>query len=89
MDISKQRALVRKAVTARKQQEQALGLAPNVGPKNTLKRKPNAKVDHPSKKGTSPLIGEQQQKDLSPPPPRHGTGKGLMMGKAPIAPDPI
>lgn len=63
-----------------------LGLAPNVGSKATLKRKPNAKDNHPSKKGMSPPIGEQQQKAPSPFPPRHGAKKGLMTGKGPIAP---
>ena len=52
MDIGRQRALVRKVATARKQQEHALGLAPNVGPKATLKRKLNTKDDRPSKKET-------------------------------------
>ena len=52
MDIGRQKALVRKVATARKQQEHALGLAPNVGPKATLKRKPNTKDDRPSKKET-------------------------------------
>jgi len=30
-----------------------------MGPKTTIKRKPNTKDDCPSKKGTGPLIGEQ------------------------------
>ena len=50
--------MVRKATAARKQQEQTLGLAPNVGPKTTLKRKSNTKDDCPSKKVIGPLIGE-------------------------------
>ena len=58
MDIGRQKALVRKATATRKQQEQTLGLAPNVGPKTTLKRKPNTKDDCPSKKVIGPLIGE-------------------------------
>ncbi|KAK9988192.1 hypothetical protein SO802_028431 [Lithocarpus litseifolius] len=37
-----------------------------------------------------PLIGEQQQKALSPlPPPCHEAEKGLMTGKGPIAPSPV
>ena len=52
--------LVRKAATTCKQQEQASGSTPNVALKATLKRKNNAKDDRSSKKGTGPLIGEQQ-----------------------------
>ena len=68
MDIGRQKALVRKAVAARKQQEQASRLAPNVCPKATLKRKPNTKDDHPSKKGMGPLI-ESNSKRLRRPLP--------------------
>ncbi|KAK9986895.1 hypothetical protein SO802_031846 [Lithocarpus litseifolius] len=89
IDIGRQRALVRTAVATHKQQEQGSGSAPNMGPKTTLKRKPNAKDDCPSKKGTSSLIGEQQQKAPSPSPFRHGTRKGLMTGKGPVAPDHV
>nr|POE71624.1 hypothetical protein CFP56_38670 [Quercus suber] len=42
------------------------------------------------KKGMGALMGEQQQKAPSPPlPPHHGAKKGLMMGKAPVAPSPV
>ena len=82
--------LVRKATTASKQKEQALGSAPNVAPKATLKRKNNAKEDRPSKKGTGQPIGEQQLKASLPPPPlRHGAEKGLMTRKGPVTPGPI
>ena len=61
------------------------GSALNVGFRTTLKRKPNVKDDRPLKKGTGPLIGEQQQKAPLPlPPPRHGAMKGLMAWKIPI-----
>ena len=50
---------MRKVAIARKQQEQASRSAPNVGPKVTLKRKPNTKDDRPLKKGMGPLIEEQ------------------------------
>ena len=80
---------MRKVAIARKRQEQASRSAPNVGPKATLKRKPNTKDDHQLKKGMGPLIGEQQQKTPSPPPPRHGSGKGLMTGKRHVDPDPV
>ena len=43
---------MRKVAIARKRQEQASRSAPNVGPKATLKRKPNTKDDRPSKKET-------------------------------------
>ena len=89
MDIGKQRALVRKPAAARKQQEQASGSASNVGLKAILKRKPNTKDDRLSRKRMGPLIGEQQQKASSPPPARHGVGKGLMTGKGPVGPNPI
>ena len=89
MDIGKQRALVRKAAAACKQQEQASRSAPNVGLKAILKRKPNTKDDHLSKKRMGPLIGEQQQKASSPPSPHHGVGKGLMTGKGPVGPNPV
>ena len=53
MDTRRQKALVRKANTTRKQQQQALP---------TLKRKNIAKDNCPSKKGTCQLIGEQHSK---------------------------
>ena len=80
---------MRKAAAACKQQEQASRSAPNVGHKAIHKRKPNTKDDRPSKKGTGPLIEEQQQKALSPIPPCHEAGKGLMTRKGPVALDPI
>ena len=89
MDIGRQRVLVRKAAAAHKQQEQASGSTPNMGPKAILKRKLNTKDDYLAKKGTGPLIGEQQQKAPLPPPPRHGSRKGLMTGRGPVAPNPI
>ena len=80
---------MRKAAAAHKQHKQASGSTPNVGPKAILKRKLNTKDDYLAKKGTGPLIGEQQQKALLPPPARHGSGKGLMTGRGPVAPNPI
>ena len=61
-----------------------------MGPRVAQKRKSIAKDGHPSKKGTGPSVIDQQQKSLSPPsPPYHGVGKGLMMGKGLVVPDPI
>nr|POE75054.1 hypothetical protein CFP56_15843 [Quercus suber] len=61
-----------------------------MAPKATFNRKNNTKDDRLSKKGTGQLIREKQRKALSsPPPPRHGAGKGLMTGKGLIAPSPI
>ena len=55
------------------------------------KRKINAKDERPAKKVTGPSIGadrrDQQQK--SPPPPRHGVGKGLMTAYGPVVPSSI
>ena len=59
MDAERQKALVRKATVACKQQDQASGSTPNVALKATLKRKNNAKDAHLPKKGTGPLIKEQ------------------------------
>ena len=59
MDARRQRALVRKVATTRKQQEQGLGSTPNVALKATLKRKNNAKDHHLLKKEMGLLIGEQ------------------------------
>ena len=80
---------MRKAVAACKQEEQASRSTPNVGHKAIHKRKPNTKDDRPSKKGTGPLIEEQQQKALSPIPSCHEAGKGLMTRKGLVALDPI
>lgn len=79
MDAGKQRAMVRKSTAVCKKQGGTLASAFKMGPKVAPKRKNNAKDDHPSKKGTGPSVGDQQQK--SPPPIRHGVGKGLMTGK--------
>ena len=51
--------LVRKAATAREQQEQASRSTPNVALKATLKRKNDAKDDYSPKKRTGPLIRNQ------------------------------
>ena len=52
-----------------------------------IKRKTTDKVDHPAKKPkvvTSPTVGETPLTTKLPPPPRHGTGKGLMTTKGPV-----
>lgn len=59
MDAERQKALVRKATAACKQQDQASRSTPNVALKATLKRKNNAKDAHLPKKGIGPLIKEQ------------------------------
>ena len=90
MDAKRQRVLVRKAIAVCKQKKQESGLAPNVAPKSTLKKKNNAKEDHSSKKRMGQPIWEQQPKASLPPPPfRHEAEKGLMTGKGLVAPSPI
>lgn len=85
MDIGRQRALIRKSATARKQQGEASASAPKVVLKAINKRKSEAEDDRPPKKGTGPSTRDQQRK--SPPPPHYGVGKGLMTGKGPIVSD--
>lgn len=83
---------MRKVIVARKQQRLASGSTPEGANKATLKRKSNSKNgkdDRLLKKGTGPSVGIPQQKPPSPPPPRHGAGKGLMMGNRLVVPDPI
>ena len=50
-------ALIRKSAVACKQQGEASGSTPKVAPKVALKRKNDAKDDHPPKKGTSQSVG--------------------------------
>ena len=81
--------LVRKSA-ARKQPGEALASAPKVGLKVAQKRKSNAKDGRLSKKVMGLSIRDQQQKSPSPlPPPHHGVGKGLMIGKGLFALDPV
>lgn len=68
MDVGRQRALVRKAAAAHKQQGQGLGSTPKGATKATLKRKndgKDSKDDCQPKKGTSLSVGNYQQKSPS------------------------
>ena len=61
MEVGRQKALVRKAATARKQQQQdgSSALAFKVVIKGTLKRNNDGEDDHPNKKGTGPNINDK------------------------------
>ena len=63
-------------------------LAGGTGPiKPFIKRKMTDKVDHPAKKPKvviSPTVRETPPSANLPPPPYHGTDKGLMTAKGPI-----
>lgn len=67
MDSGRQRALVRKFIAARKQQQQgeASASASKVVAKG--KRKNNGQDDCLNKKGTTPFVGDKQLKPPSPP----------------------
>lgn len=72
MDASRQRAIVRKAIVARKQQGQASGSTPKGAPKATLKRKNDGndgKDNRPPKKGIGSSFGDHHRRSPSPPPP--------------------
>ena len=76
MDASKQRAIERKFVATRKQLIGSLLSASKVGAKAVLRRKSDTK-------------DKQWKSSSPPPPPRHRVGKGLMMRKGLVAPDPV
>ena len=80
---------MRQSTTARKQQQQqkegSLASASKAIAKGTLKCKNNGKEDCSLKKWMVTPVGERQPKQLSPPKPSHGVGKGLMIGKGPVA----
>ena len=78
---------MRKSTAACKQQGETLTSSPKVVLKAAIKRKIDAKDDCPSKKGTGPSMGDQQQK--SPPPLRREVDKGLMMSKGPVVTNPF
>ena len=59
MDIGREMALIRKSALACKQQGEASGSTPKVALKVALKRKNDAKDDHPPKKRTSQFVGDQ------------------------------
>ena len=57
--------------------------APKAVTKGAAKRNGDGKDDHPSKK-VSVTPREKLPKKPSPPKPRHGVGKGLMMTSGPV-----
>nr|POE46205.1 hypothetical protein CFP56_60594 [Quercus suber] len=67
------------------QKERPSASASKVVAKGTLKHKNDGKEDPVSKKGIGTPVGEKQLKQPLPPKPSHGVGKGLMMGKGPVA----
>ena len=67
-----------------KEKEGASLLAPKAVSKSTNKRKGDGKDDRPSKK-VSVTLGEKLPKKPSPPKPKHGAGKRLMMTSGPVA----
>ena len=90
MDVGRQRAMVRKSATARKHQGGALSSASKVGAKVGSKGKNNIKDVRLSKTGTGRPSRISNGSLLRPlPPPRHGVGKGLMMGKGSVAPNAV
>lgn len=90
MEAGRQRALVRKATVAHKQQQGGSSTSAfKVVTKETLKRKNDGKDDRLNKKGTSSFVGDKQSKHPSPPKPSHGVRKSLMMGKGPVAPNAV
>lgn len=60
-------------------------LASKVVVKGMSKQKNEGKDDHPNKKGPGNLFVDKQPKQLLPPKPSHGTGKGLMTVEGPVA----
>ena len=61
--------------------------APKAVTKGAAKRNGDGKDDHPYKK-VSVTPREKLPKKPSPPKPRHGVGKGLMMTSGPVIQDP-
>ena len=61
--------------------------APKAVTKGAVKRNGDGKDDHPYKK-VSVTPREKLPKKPSPPKPRHGVGKGLMMTSGPVIQDP-
>ena len=77
MEAVRQRALLRASIVARKKDEASL-LAPKGVGKGMSKWKSNGKDERLLKKRVGIPIVEKQPKQLSPPKPSHGAGKGLM-----------
>ena len=90
LDAGRQRTMVRKFATACKHQGGALSSASKVGAKVGSKGKNNIKDVCLSKTGMGHPSGISNGSLLRPlPPPCHGVGKGLMMGKCSVAPNAV
>ena len=72
----------------KKRKEEGVPPTRGMGPiKQFIKRKMTDKVDRPPKKPKvliTPIVGETSLSTKLPPPPRHRTGKGLMIAKGPV-----
>lgn len=78
MEIARQRALMRMAATTCRKEDGASTSAPKVAGKGTSKQKSDGKDDRLLKKGLGIPTVEKQSKQLSPPKPNYGVGKGPM-----------
>ena len=87
MEAARQRALVRAVAASKKKKEKdrASSSAPKDVTKGMSKRKSKGKDYHLLKKGSGIHLSDKKPKQLSPPKPSHGAGKGLMTKTGPIA----